>query len=134
MISQLEKLEIIGDNILKYWKKDRIYCKLDIINPNYKVKTANISPTNNEIKDFQEHIADLLRLGLIRRSDSLHRSAVFIVIKHSEQVRGSRMVINYKRLNDNTRDDRYNILDKTQLISRIQGCKIFSKFDLKSGF
>ena len=44
------------------------------------------------------------------------------------------MVINYKRLNDNTIDDSYNIPDKIVLINRIQNCKIFSTFDLKSGF
>ena len=81
------------------------------------------------------HIKDLLKLGVIRKSDSRHRSAAFIVRKHSEIIRGkSRMVINYKRLNDNTIDDAYTIPDKTVLINKIQDCNIFSKFDLKSGF
>ena len=44
------------------------------------------------------------------------------------------MVINYKRLNDNTRDDGYEIPNKDQLINGIQNCNIFSKFDCKSGF
>jgi hypothetical protein len=30
------------------------------------------------------------------------------------------MIINYKRLNDNTKADGYDIPDKTQLINRIQ--------------
>lgn len=58
------------------------------------------------------HISELLQLGIIRRSDSPHKSSAFIVRKHSEIVRGkSRMVINYKRLNDNTRNDGYDIPD-----------------------
>ena len=44
------------------------------------------------------------------------------------------MVIEYTKLNDNTTTDAYDILDKTDLINRIQGSKIFSKFDCKSGF
>ena len=44
------------------------------------------------------------------------------------------MVIDYRRLNDNTVDDAYDILDKTELLNSIRGNKIFSKFDLKSGF
>ena len=44
------------------------------------------------------------------------------------------MVINYERLNDNTYDDQCKILDKDMLINFIQGCKIISKFDCKSGF
>jgi len=44
------------------------------------------------------------------------------------------MVINYKRLNDNTIDDAYNIPNKQEWINRIQGSKYFSKFDLKARF
>ena len=44
------------------------------------------------------------------------------------------MVIDYRRLNDNTIDDRYDIPDKSELINNIHGSKIFSKFDCKSGF
>jgi hypothetical protein len=44
------------------------------------------------------------------------------------------LVINYKRLNDNTVDDAYNILNKQEWINRIQYSKYFSKFDLKAGF
>ena len=44
------------------------------------------------------------------------------------------MVINYKRLNDNTVDDAYNIPNKQEWINRIQGSRYFSKFDLKAGF
>ena len=81
------------------------------------------------------HIGDLNKLKIIRRSTSPHRIAAFIVRKHSEIVRGkSRMVINYKRLNDNTKEDSYDISDKNELINRIQYRYIFSKFDCKSGF
>jgi hypothetical protein len=45
-------------------------------------------------------------------------------------VRGkSRMSINYKRLNDTTVDDAYNIANKQEWINIIQGSKYFSKFD-----
>ena len=44
------------------------------------------------------------------------------------------MVIDYRRLNDNTIDDAYDIPDKTEVINSIQESNIFSKFDCKSGF
>ena len=44
------------------------------------------------------------------------------------------MVINYKRLNDNTEDDGYDTLKKEYLLGKIKDCTIFSKFDCKSGF
>jgi hypothetical protein len=81
------------------------------------------------------YIEELLKLKAIRESRSPNRSATFIVRNHSEIVRGkSRMVINYKRLNNNMVDDAYNIPNKQEWINRIQGSKYFSKFDLKAGF
>jgi hypothetical protein len=59
------------------------------------------------------YIEELLKLGAIRENWSPHRPAAFIFRNHAEIVRGkSRMVINYKRLNDNTIDDGYNIPNK----------------------
>lgn len=132
LISKLEKMEILGENVIKYWEKDKILCELKIKNPEYIIKTKNIEATNLDIEDFKMHIEELLKLGVIRKSECPHRSSTFIVRKHSEIIREkSRMVINYKRFNDNTIDDAYNIPDKTVLINKIQDCKIFSKFDLK---
>ena len=81
------------------------------------------------------HINELLKLGVIWKSTNRHRSPAFIVSKHSEQVRRkSWNVIDYRRLNDNTIDDAYDIPDKTELINSIQESKVFSKFDWKSRF
>ena len=108
---------------------------IKIKNPDYKIKTGKIEATEKDREDYKTHINDLLKLGVIRRSDSPHRSAVFLINKHSEQKRGkSRMVINYKRLNDNTEDDGYDIPTKEYLLGKIKDCTIFSKFDCKSGF
>jgi len=44
------------------------------------------------------------------------------------------MVFNYKRLNDNTHKDQYTLPGIDYLLLKIKDKKIFSKFDLKSGF
>lgn len=44
------------------------------------------------------------------------------------------MVINYKRLNDKIAYDAYLMPNNNQLINKIQGVNIFSKFDYKSGY
>ena len=55
--------------------------------------------------------------------------------KRSEQIRGiPRLVINYKPLNIVLADNTYPIPHKSELLARIAGAKIFSKFDMKSGF
>jgi hypothetical protein len=120
---------------MKYWDRNSVTCKLNIINPDYIIKTRPIEYTQKDVEDFKMHIEELLMLKAIRESRSPHRSATFIVRNHSEIVRGkSQMVINYKRLNDNTVDDAYNIPNKQEWINRIQDSKYFSNFDLTAGF
>jgi len=58
-----------------------------------------------------------------------------MVKNHAEEKRGkARMVINYKKLNDNTVFDSYYIPYKTVLFNRIQGASWFPKMDCKSGY
>ena len=62
LIDRLEKLEIIGENVLKYWEKDKVECILKIKNPDYKIKTAKIEATEKDREDYKTHINDLLQL------------------------------------------------------------------------
>lgn len=134
IIKILYQIEITGEMPLKHWKNNKIVCKLDIINPEYIIKAAAIEATNQDLEDFSTQIKELLELGVIKRSTSKHRSAAFMVRNHNKIVRGkARMVINYKRLNDNIKTNGYKLPDKIELINRIQGKRIFSKFDCKSG-
>ena len=56
-------------------------------------------------------------------------------MKHSELKREkTRMVINYKKLNENLEFDGHFIPRKDVLVNQTRGAKIFSKFDCKSGF
>jgi hypothetical protein len=58
-----------------------------------------------------------------------------MVRNHVEQVRNkARMVINYKKLNDNTVFYGYFLPHKESLINWTKEKHIFSKFDCKSGF
>ena len=116
-------------------EKKRILCKLELKDPEFRIQNKKIESTNENIKEYELHINELLNLGVIQKSTSRHRNPAFIVNKYSEQARGkSRMVIDYRRLNDNTANDAYDIPDKIELLNSIQGSKIFSKFDCKSGF
>ena len=58
-----------------------------------------------------------------------------MVRNHAELKRGkARMVVNYKRLNEQLEFDGYFIPRKDVLISLTKGSNYFSKFDYKSGF
>lgn len=56
---KLNKIEIMGDNPIKYWEKDKIFCELEIINPECTIKTANIEATNQDLNNFKMHIYSL---------------------------------------------------------------------------
>lgn len=58
-----------------------------------------------------------------------------MVRNHAKEKRGkARVLINYKKLNDNTAFDGYYIPNKTILFNRIQGTSWFFKMDCKSGY
>nr|KYP37800.1 polyprotein [Cajanus cajan] len=84
---------------------------------------------------FQQEIKDLLNKNLIRPSKSPWSCAAFYVNKQAEIERGTpRLVINYKPLNQALQWIRYPIPNKKDLLNRLHSAKIFSKFDMKSGY
>ncbi|KAK2410522.1 hypothetical protein QL285_045883 [Trifolium repens] len=83
----------------------------------------------------QKEIKDLLSKGFIRKSKSPWSCSAFYVNKQAEIERGvPSLVINYKPLNQALSWIRYPIPNKKDLLNRLYDAKIFSKFDMKSGF
>jgi len=87
--------------------------------------------THQDIQEFDKQIKELLEKRLIQNNKSPHTSPAFMVRNHAEEKRRkARMVINYKKLNDNTIFDGYYIPNKTILFNRIQRASWFSKIDI----
>lgn len=88
-----------------------------------------------DTKLCEQEIQELLGKKLIERTNSQWACQAFYVNNHGEQKRGKkRLVINYKPLNKVLIDQKYPIPLKDELVRKIKGKSIFSKFDLKSGF
>ena len=127
--------ENFSNNPLKYWEMTKIYCKLEMIDPDKVIRVRPMIYSQEDIEDFKIQINELMQLNLIRESKSPHSSPAFMVRKHSEIKRGkARMVINYKEVNKNTKFDGYYIPNKEILINLARGKNYYSKFDCKSGF
>ena len=45
IVQRLEDTQIIGEIPMKYWEKKSIICKINIINPDYIIKTCPIETT-----------------------------------------------------------------------------------------
>ena len=70
------------------------------------------------IQYFKIQINELMQMNLIRESKSPHSNHSFMVKKHIEIKRGkTRMMINYKELDKNTKFDGYYFQNKETLIN-----------------
>nr|KYP35696.1 Enzymatic polyprotein [Cajanus cajan] len=97
-----------------------------------KLRTA--SGSRLEIR-YKLPLATIKNDRLIRKSKSPWSCAAFYVNKASEIERGApRLVINYKPLNQALQWIHYPIPNKKDVLARMHSAKIFSKFDMKSGF
>ena len=114
-----EKLkENFSNNSLKYWEKTKIYCKLEMIDPDKIIIIRPMIYSQEDIEDFKIQINESMQMNLIRESKSPHNSLTFMVRKHSEIKRGkTKIVINYKEMNKNTKFDGYYISNKEILIN-----------------
>ncbi|KAJ0435388.1 putative nucleotidyltransferase, Ribonuclease H [Helianthus annuus] len=122
-------------NPLQFWDKNKITTKLEMKDKDKEISVKPMRYNPEDQKEFRSQIKELLDPKLIRASHSPHSSPVFLVRKHAEVTRGKpRMVINYKKLNDNTLFNGYFLPHKESLINSTRSKKIFSKFDCKSGF
>ncbi|GKA00615.1 Orf y, partial [Tanacetum coccineum] len=143
VIERLKHQDYIGEEPLKHWKKNGELCKLDIINLDITIEDRPLKHVTPAMEDsFKKHVDSLLKIGAIRPSKSRHRTMAMIVNSGTtidpateREIKGiEKMVFNYKSLNDNTYKDQYSLPGINTIIKRVGGAKIFSKFNLKSGF
>ena len=64
-MSELAKEEIIGENPGKYWEKNKLLCKLKLKDPEFRIQDKKIKSTKENIKEYELHIKELLKLGVI---------------------------------------------------------------------
>nr|AWK49042.1 ORF3 [Taro bacilliform CH virus] len=143
LIQELKDMGYIGDDPMKYWSSNKITCQLEIKNPDLTIEDRPLKHISPQLEaSYKRHTEALLKLGTIRPSKSKHRTTAIIVNSGTtidpvtgKEVRGKeRMVFNYKRLNDNTHKDQYSLPGINTIIQKVGNSKIYSKFDLKSGF
>ena len=87
-------------------------------------------------KIFKTQIQEMLTNGVIKHSDSPWNALIWVVPKKSDATGAERfrMVINYRKLNDVTIDDKYPIPQIDDIFDNLRRSEYFSTLDLKSGF
>ncbi|GBG60081.1 hypothetical protein CBR_g412 [Chara braunii] len=95
-----------------------------------KGRTYRMSP--GELDELRRQLKELIEKGWIRPSVSPYGSPVLFVPKKKEGT--LRMCIDYRGLNAITVKNREPLPRIDDLLDRVQGCRYFSKIDLKSGY
>lgn len=87
-------------------------------------------------EEVQRQIMKMLEQGIVRHSSSPWSSPVWVVPKKLDASgqRKWRLVIDYRKLNEKTLDDRYPIPNITDILDKLGKCQYFSTLDLASGF
>ena len=94
-------------------------------------RSRRMAPKEEEVCRAQ--LQELLEKGLIVHSASAFGAPVIVLPKPHSPGKW-RMVIDYRKLNELTVADKYPLPCITTLIEKLQGKKVFSTFDLCSGF
>lgn len=86
--------------------------------------------------EVRTQINKMLEQGIIRPSYSPWSSPIWIVPKKLDASgkKKWRIVIDYRKLNDKTTDDRYPLPNITDLLDKLGRCQYFTTLDLASGF
>ena len=84
-----------------------------------------------ELKELKTQLEELLKLVFIRPSSSPWGAPVLFVKKKDGSMR---MCIDYQELNKVTVKNKYPLPRIEDLFHQLQGTKVFSKIDLRSGY
>lgn len=140
-----EKLSL--DNILKTYE-DLIFTEGQILdNTNiieHEIRTITEKPIYTKMyryphiheKEICDQISDMLRQGIITESNSPYNSPLWIVPKKVDNSgeKRWRIVIDYRKLNDITVDDKFPIPNIDNILDKLGRAQYFSTIDLAKGF
>ena len=109
---------------------DMIRHRIDLVDdPPFKQKHRRIPPAM--IDEVKKHLEELLSSGVIRKSKSQWASNVVLVRKKNGKLR---LCIDYRMLNKRTVKDSYALPRIEEVLDILNGAKLFSTIDIKSGY
>lgn len=86
--------------------------------------------------EVRDQIAKMLEQGIIRPSDSAWSSPIWVVPKKADASGRQkwRLVVDFRKLNEKTIDDKYPIPNISDVLDKLGKCQYFTTLDLASGF
>ncbi|GFY13867.1 retrovirus-related Pol polyprotein from transposon opus [Trichonephila clavipes] len=118
---------VVEDTVPKQTKPQRIHLISDL-----PISLRPYRNSQQESKEIQTQIEELLKAGFIRPSHSPYAAPVTLAYKKDEGKR-SRLCIDYRKLNEITRKDSTPVPLIDFVIDNLTHAKFFSTLDLTSG-
>ena len=87
-------------------------------------------------QEVRDQIEKMLEQGIIRPSESAWSSPIWVVPKKMDASGKQkwRLVVDFRKLNEKTLDDKYPIPNITDVLDKLGKCHYFTTLDLASGF
>lgn len=87
-------------------------------------------------QEVSDQIKKMLEQGIIRPSDSAWSAPIWVVPKKADASGKTkwRLVVDFRKLNEKTIDDKYPIPNITEVLDKLGNCQYFTTLDLASGF
>ena len=95
----------------------------------FKQRHRRIPP--GMMQEVRDHLAELLRAGIIQESFSPFASAIVLVRKKNNQLR---FCVDYRQLNAKTIKDSYALPRIDEMLDNLSGNSYFSSLDLRMGY
>lgn len=132
---------LVENKDLFFQEGDNLTCTDEI---QHEIKLSDDRPTYAKTyrypqiheEEIKNQIAEMLRQGIIRESNSPFNSPLWIVEKKRDNsnIKKWRIVIDYRKLNLKTVEDKFPIPNIDQTLDRLGKAQYFSTLDLAKGF
>ena len=105
----------------------------------HKIALSDDTPTKSrpyrvpykQLKVAEEHLDQMLRMGVIRKSNSPWASPVVMVEKSDGSLR---FCVDFRKVNEKTNKDSYPMPLIKDKLNALEGCEFFSTLDMASGY
>ncbi|KAG1931367.1 hypothetical protein F2P79_021615 [Pimephales promelas] len=128
LLTEFADVFAIGDEELGF--TDRVQHEINLVDDvPINLPYRRVPP--NQYKEVKEHIAQLLRKGVIQESSSAYASPVVLVRKTDGSIR---LCVDYRKLNLKTKRDAFPLPRVDESFDVLRGAQFFSSIDLASGY
>lgn len=110
----------------------------------HKIRTINDIPIQSKTyrypyihkEEVEKQIQEMLEKNIIRHSNSPYSAPIWIVPKKADASGKTkwRLVIDYRKLNEVTVDDKYPIPNMDEILEKLGNCQYFTTLDLAKGY